>query len=119
MVDTDSVISLNTEDICEIIRTSGSCGVSLLKYGSLLLDFGQQAKFEKTKSNANKAGHEAAISDITHDTQTQEAIEQEELRFRADQVAQALIEDPSLAEKLILDGDLEDDADDGDESQYE
>ncbi len=46
---------------------------------------------------------------------TPEALEDEELKFRDEQVAMLMIENPQLAEQLIDDGDLEDDSTDNDE----
>lgn len=51
---------------------------------------------------------DAALSDMQHATQNQEALEIDEARIKEDRLKHMLIENPLGAEELILSGELED-----------
>lgn len=102
---------LNSDEICKIIEACAKAGVSSLKCGPLELSFGKQ-----TESHHSVQPAVTEITDDQHRKMTEDAITQDEIRLRKDQIEQMLIENPALAEKLVADGDLEDDdGTDGDE----
>jgi predicted nucleic acid-binding Zn-ribbon protein len=119
MDDAGQKISLQVKDICAIIKSCRNCGVTKFKFGDLEVDFGRPALSPHGK--CGEAVNHLSVAEITdeiHEKQMKEALEQDELRLKDEQVAQALIENPLLAEQLIMDGELEDDSepDFGDES---
>lgn len=102
-------ISLSGKEICEIIELSAKNGATELKFGDLSIHFGPRADKSPKPTVAE-------ITDDQHKTQNKEALEAEELRTRKEQIDLMLIEDPALAERLISQGDLEDDGTGDDEN---
>lgn len=102
---------LSVEEICSIIEACRNAGVTSMKCGPLELSFGKQTESPSEKPAVTE------ITDDQHEKSNEDALVQEELRTRQDQIDQMLIENPSLAEELVAQGDLEDDDDgaDGDE----
>lgn len=110
-----SEIPFTSLDLCAIIETCTNHGVRSFEYGSLKLDFG--AKLAPPGSSATHpvgdeipAPHPAgdAIPAPDHDKINQETLEADELRFREEELLNAPIENPVLAEQLLIDGELED-----------
>lgn len=97
---------LNLTQIKEIIETVARLGGTSLKFGSLEILFGKQTDTSQTHPLTE-------ITDQQHSDQNKDALEQEELRSKRDQIELMLLENPALAEKLIADGELVDDDDDG------
>ena len=117
---------LQGKEICEIIRTSHTCGVRLIQIGDLKVEFGTQTEPGGVSGSPYPRANNAVfgkpspdLSEDEHSSQTKEALEIEELRLREQQLAQMLIEDPSRAEELLMDGELEDDGDDSADDQSE
>jgi hypothetical protein len=98
---------LQCQDICLIIEKCSAHGVTTLKFGSLEVSFNPVPK-------QNKPG--AEISAETHDKLNEEANLKDEVDLREEQIANAQVEDPLLAEQLILDGELDDESDSDDDS---
>ncbi len=121
-------MSLTSDDVCAIIEASAKNEVSVLKFGDLHIEFGMNATqlrklfpppdypvsvgpLSPLSQPPSPAG--AAIPETQHDKMNKNAIENEELRLREEEIANAIIENPLLAEELLREGELEDD-DDGD-----
>lgn len=103
-------------DLCAIIEACYNFNVSRLHCRGLDLEFGRPANSEPGKGSfSDSPAPVAAITDIEHDTNTKDSLEKDELDWRDEQVSLAVLEDPSFAEQLIIDGELEDADDDGSE----
>ena len=109
-----------SSDVCAIIQSCANHKVKTLKCQGLELDFSQTAETTSTPSGSVRddsgLAPVAAITEETHDQMTKETIERDELLLREQEIAMSLIENPSLAEELLLDGELED-ADDEPEAE--
>lgn len=115
MARTDN-FKLSSEEICQIVETSAKNGVALLKYGTLEVRFGKQTEAPPTSGEVQIAATpDKEISAQTHEQNTKDAIELDELTLREDAIAHMIVEDPVRAEEMLLDEELEDadaDADD-------
>lgn len=111
----------NTVELCSIIESGDKHNVAVMKFGDVVIRFVQ--KFD---SNASVIAHESLhlprpsteIPGPDHETQTRDAILSDEIRVKADRLAQMILEDPAEAERIILGEDLDDadpDADDDSE----
>jgi predicted Mrr-cat superfamily restriction endonuclease len=98
--------SLNSTDICAILRACREAGVSELEFGTLRVTLGKTARIVQEEA-AQSLATETEIS--AHQVkQAREAFELDELRMREDQLAELLITDPARAEQMLIDGELED-----------
>lgn len=102
--------ALSPEQVCAIIKACGESQVRVLKFAGLYVEF------ERTPLTPVVA-EEVLPPPATEMAESQLKIEegrgilQRELQIRDDQVAQMMIENPVLAEQLLMDGDLADDDD--------
>ena len=94
---------LSRQDICLIIETCAKNGVTILKFGDLDLNFGKPAEPVQIASTPDKA-----ISDANHELNTKNAIEKDEIDLREDAIAHMIVENPVMAEQMLLDEELED-----------
>jgi hypothetical protein len=102
---------LSSNDVCLILKACGESGVRVLKFADLYIQFGktkQETLAESQETASAALAPEAAISEIQIKEATK-ALEREELAYKQDLIAQMRIEDPVMAEKLLLAGELEDD----------
>lgn len=120
---TDSKV-VDSQEICSIIESCAMHGVTLLKLGDLHIEFnGQAKKLAKTPVSPalpvarENQSPDTEISDDQHKKNNDEAILQNEMQLRAEQIAELLVTDPRMAEEMLENGELEDDVDDepGDE----
>ena len=107
-------ISFTSLDICAIIEACATYGVTSLTQGDLHLEFGKPTdppRLEKANSGdpSTVAPPEKAPD---HDQINADTFEDEVSHMREEQLLMATIENPGLAEQLLMDGDLEDDDDD-------
>lgn len=58
------------------------------------------------------------MAEPNHEKQTEDATLADEVQTREDQIAEALLVDPLLAEKLMLDGELTEDSDGADSEDF-
>jgi hypothetical protein len=98
---------LSIKELSELIKISAKSGLTELKFGDLELRFGKN-----TEKLINPSVKE--ITAEQHDKQNKETLEIDTVRLKKDQLDQLFLENPSLAESLLLDGELDDD---GDESE--
>lgn len=113
-------INLSFNEVCDIIKTSAEHGVSTLKFGTLHLEFGRPPKQQPAPpvESANPlVNPEEEISDAQHTEQTKAQLERDEVSLREEQIAHMMIENPSRAEEMLANGEIE--SDDFDESNDE
>ena len=99
---------LSAKELFELIRVSASCGVSELKFGALELRFGKPTENKSELLSVNE------ITEPNHEEINKESLEIDTMRVKKDQLDQMFLENPSLAEQLLADEDLDED-DDGTE----
>lgn len=109
------VKTLAPEEICAIIEACAKNGVATLKFGDLEIQRGPPAtRSENPEAPASLAptAHSnipvAEMTDQQHEQQNANNLVSEELATREAQIAELLVTDPVAAEKLILEGELED-----------
>jgi hypothetical protein len=113
---------LSSEEICSIIRACGESKVTVLKFGDLYLRFGQQAADAPgsvenvprgTTEIVDKAPAPPPSAEIeaTQIQIAEKALAQDELDAKRAQLSQMFIENPSMAEEMMAQGDLIDDDD--------
>jgi hypothetical protein len=104
---------LSCQEIEAIIRLCSQKGVTELNFGNLHLKFGVINQMENQP--LPQATTDVEISETQHKEQTKQAIEQDEVALKEERLAFALIENPSLAEEMLDDGELlsDDQFDDG------
>lgn len=81
-----------------------------LSFGPLTVSFGKQTR--ETYYDVEKGPRTTpatAIAEPNHIKQSADALEQDEIRLREEEIAELLITDPLRAEELIRDGELEED----------
>lgn len=107
---------LQVHEICQIIKACADAGVTSLKCGPLELSFGKQ-----TETIFIPKQH--TVTEITDDHQkdldriADDSLEDDEIRYRRDQIDQMMIENPSKAEELLASGELVDDDDGSDDEE--
>jgi hypothetical protein len=95
---------LTSQELDAIIRLCSQLGVAELTFGSLHIKFGVKSQ---TESKAPlQATTDVEISEIQHKEQTRQAIAQDEVRTKEERLAFAIIEEPTLAEEMLEDGDF-------------
>ena len=107
---------LSGEEICKIIGVCSKHGVSQFTYGPLSFTFGVTLAAEPTKFGQSTP--EKVIQEQQNEEKT--AILHEEIQTKEEQVAELMVTDPYLAEKLMAEGELEPDfvgEDDGTDSE--
>ena len=100
---------LTGSEIESIIQSCAKANVRVLEIHGIRLEFGAgvpSSPPQPAQVSSEPAPSEAAISE-KHEKQSQEALEQDELRLRRDQLALMLIENPVEYEKLVASGELE------------
>lgn len=114
--------------MCAIIETCKQYGVTAFRYGGLDLTFGNtELPPSPGSSTPHRTAETIAVHPVgetmpapDHDQINRETLEEEELRLREEEILNAPIENPVLAEQLIIDGELEDaDSDEPDESDLD
>ena len=99
----------NAKDLCSILEACSQTGVSQLKLGSLEVSFGGPiTKFELALAPGPiiPATSPENVIQAQH-TEERNAHEEQEVAAREQQVAELLITDPYLAEKLAAQGEFE------------
>jgi len=111
---------LSSDEVCSIIKVCGEVKVSCIQYRDLTVWFGPQPELsDLPRLDSNLAASmpssqtEAAISAI-QENQAKEALEQDEEKLKEDELALMLIENPQMAEKLLIEGKLDEEADESD-----
>lgn len=105
---------LKFKELCILIELGDRHNLSKLKFGEVEIDFGKPAKSAEKAlipSPTPTAEEMAAIQ-----IESKQQLVSDELATRDDQIEQMLIEDPSKAEEMIADGELDADDEPTDES---
>ena len=102
---------LNFKELCSIIKTCGANNVAELKFGDLCVSFHKKVETQQPIESEHKHNThtDTEISDEQREQMGKAALEHDEIMTREDQLDQMLIESPSEYERLIAQGDLEDD----------
>jgi hypothetical protein len=123
---------LSTDDVCRIIKACGEAKVAVLKFGDLCVKFeatpapnpwtptqSPDSGFRAPRSvdTAHSSTSAAEIAG-THEQVAEESLLQDEAAVREEQIAQMVIENPLLAEQLLMDGVLTDEEEPADEETY-
>lgn len=116
-------MALSMDDVVRIIEASAKCGVTVLKFRDLKVSFGKPTEPEVVLPGDpanNSAAMVEAPTEQQLQTQGQNAFAKSELELREEQLAELAITNPLEFEKLLNQGELEDDTDtDGDNSTDE
>ncbi len=89
-----------------IVKLCVNFGVKSLKFQGLELEFGDLPQLPQKQKPVK------AITDEQHKAQTKAALEEDELSLREQQILDLQLTDPSAAEEMIVNGELDDDAGD-------
>lgn len=101
-------------EICAIIKAGSTHGIATLKCGDLHIEFGRTPEPPTPQESEWVNPIKSNSEDEKSDAQLQkDELEKQEIRYREEQIAFSILEDPEFAERLLADGDLEDDDDDG------
>lgn len=101
--------NLTSDDICKIIKACAENGVYKIKCSTLEVEFGQPKKNDPE----NNTELIPVLTQAEHDKMNKDALEEEEIKTRDEQVRMMLIEDPLRAEEMIANGDFDEDGTDG------
>lgn len=112
-------MALSSDDVVRIIEASAKCGVLVLKFQGLMVSFGKQVEPEVVLPGDpanNSAPLVEAPTELQMKTQDKDALEKSEMDLREEQLAELAITNPLEFERMINQGELEDDTDiDGDD----
>ena len=114
---------LNADSICRILESCAKARVARFCISGLSVTFGTPARPEgvpslpKSTPLPQKIPENAISAGINHDTQTKDAIEAEEIRLKQERLEQMFIENPLEAERMLMSGELEENAEEFDESE--
>ncbi len=99
---------LGAEEICAILKACGASKVAELKFGDLYVAFDRQSPRKSPRGNVASEDTTAPAVDPadTPEAVNMQQTELDELRLRDEQVAHMLIENPVLAEELLIQGEL-------------
>lgn len=99
---------LGAEDICAILKSCGASRVAELKFGDLYIAFDRPSPRTKAPQGAveEKLPHPVVDPTDNPETVSAEQTELDELRLKDEQIAHMLIENPQLAEELLIKGEL-------------
>lgn len=117
--------SLSSDEVSVILKSCGESRVAELQFGGLYVRFhppvGTPSHEETnfvTSAHVDEASSPAPVTEITEIQRqvAKESLELQELQLKQEQIAHALVEDPALAEELLIKGELE--KEDGSEDGY-
>ena len=106
---------LNVKDVCEIIASCATNGVSMLKYGTLEVHFKDRTPSKEQKEDQpieiHSQGPEKEIP-----TMSPEVLQKIEQDMKQAELEQMLVTDPAQFEELLSSGEIEHEEDRGTES---
>lgn len=103
--------NLTAQEICSIIKECARQGVAEMTYGELHVKFQPLGEREEAPAHVPPS-QRVRVPAKTLDKIESDSLRNDELAVKEDDLAQMLIEDPAQYEKLVLQGDLADDAND-------
>lgn len=104
--------ALSSSEVISILSTCRDASVSVLKFRDLYVSFGKQTRLEELQQAIQSVDvtqsptFAKAIAKI-QTQQSQDSLEQDEIELKQEQLAQMFIENPKLAEELLLNGKLD------------
>lgn len=93
--------TLKTADICRIIESCKTSGVSRLQFGNLHIQFGEPIHEPK------ESWSEFTAKSTSSGTQTEDAAKQSVRKLSEEEIDQLKLTDPAGYERLILSGELD------------
>lgn len=118
-------MALSTDDVVRIIEASAHCGVLVLKFQGLMVSFGKQVEPASIVLPGDMAANNHALpvveapTDQQLQTQSHAALERDEMELREEQLAELAITNPLEFERMLNQGDLEDDTNGSDDDPTE
>jgi hypothetical protein len=111
--------SLTPKDVAAIIEVCGKAQVRVLKFAGLYVEFSRKENSKDPDpgfvvSAPHVPAAEIAASQIQ---QANLALEQDELALKEDQLAEMWLTNPHEAEKLVINGELEEESTDGEDAE--
>jgi hypothetical protein len=111
-------ILLSSDEVCGIIEACGKARASELKFAGLYLRFDRSVETAgpyglDQVDRVTSSPPEAEISEIQK-TQAADSLVQDEILHKRERLSEMLITDPVEAERLLMQGELEDDGDSDD-----
>lgn len=107
--------ALTSDEVRAIIKSCATYGVLELKFKGLEISLNPKVSEaespKKASGNVPRETSNNPVNEITeqeHEHQNQDTLEVDEMRLKEEQLAMAFIENPSLAEEMIRNGDLDD-----------
>ncbi len=94
--------SLSVQDICAIIEKCSEVGVRSFKWGDLKVSFEDKRKPEPNTATPQGQGEVTPENFVDEE----EAVRVDELQVKEDQFANALLENPALAEEILANPEL-------------
>ena len=110
--------ALSSAEVISILSICRDASVAVLKFRDLYVSFDKPTKLEpapQVVSNIDLT-HSSTVAKAIANIQTQqskESLEQDEITLKQEQLAQLFIENPKLAEELLLTGKLDEDDSNG------
>lgn len=105
--------SFTADELCRIIDSCASRGVQSFSLGGLELTFGAEPQFIQPELREVRRGKKLSLApEPDHEQNEKDAVEQDELRTKEEQVAMLILEDPQEFERQLADGELEEMLDD-------
>jgi hypothetical protein len=101
---TQEITSLTVDEVCRILIECARTGASELQFRDLHVSFGAQAT-EIVEPHSSIAAEMAP----NHEKMNQDALENDELALREEQMSLLAIENPMAFEQAIMDGELDED----------
>ncbi len=103
-------IALTPEQVCAIIKSCGESHVRVLKFAGLYVQF-ERSAVAPAVAEIVSPPPATEMAETPNPIEEEKALLQKELAVRDDQLAYVMVENPVLAEQLLMDGDLAEDDD--------
>lgn len=109
--------ALTPKDIVAILEACGHAQVRVLKFAGLYVEFSRKESSPDPDPGVVVSAPHVPVAEITEKQAEQEkkSFLEDELSIREDQLAEMWITDPHEAEKLVINGDLDEESKDGED----
>lgn len=97
--------NLTSDDICKIIKACAENGVYKFSVDTLSFELGERKKSDPE----NITGLVPVLTPEAHDKMERDALVEEEIKTKEEQIQMMLIENPMMAEEMIANGEFEND----------
>lgn len=99
--------SLSVAQVKAILKACSESGVTSLKWGDLQVEFGPKSPAQEQVSDLPLPV--AAEIAAFQEKEAEKALLRDEIAHREQQIAMAVLEDPTLGEEMLIQGELDDD----------